>query len=104
MLNFFWIAALSLFAFQMFILYSLGKKIRIFIYSHRVLAAGLNLMMSFGILFFMGVGNMVGLANLTGSTLLAAYIIIVGAMSKKKAVIRWRRVIGIPMFPGIEIE
>ncbi len=103
MLSFFWISALSLFAFQMFILYSLGKKVRIFIYNHRVLAAGLNLAMSFGILAFMGVGNIVGLANLTGSTLLAAYIVIRGALSREKTVVRWKRIIGIPIFPRIEI-
>jgi len=95
---------MSLFAFQMFVLYSLGKTIRIFIYSHRVLAAGLNLAMSFGILAFMGVGNLVGMANLTGSTLLAVYIIIRGATSKKKAVIKWKRIIGIPVFPRIQVE
>lgn len=103
MLNFFWIAAISLFAFQMLVLHSLGKKTRIFIYSHRVVAACLNLVMSLLILGFMGVGNIVGLANLTGSTILATYIIIRGALSKEEAVIRWRRFAKIFSYPMIKI-
>lgn len=103
MLGLFGIATSSLFAFQMFVLHSLGKKTRIFIYSHKVPAAGINLAMSVGMVAIMGVGNIVGLANLTASTLLASWIVSRGTLGKKKAVIKWTKVIGVPVFPGIEI-
>lgn len=103
MLGLFGIATSSLFALQMFVLHSLGKKARIFIYSHKVPAAGVNLAMSVGMVAIMGVGNIVGLANLTASTLLASWIVSRGTLGKKKAVIKWTKVIGVPVFPGIEI-
>ena len=103
MFGLFGIATSSLFAFQMFVLHSLGKKTRMFIYSHKMPAAGINLAMSVGMVVIMGVGNVVGLANLTASTLLASYIVGRGTLGKKKAVIKWTKVAGVPMFPGIVI-
>ena len=103
MFSLFGIATTSLFAFQMFVLHSLGKKTRTFIYSHKAPAAGLNLAMSVGMVAIMGVGNVVGLANLSASTLLASWIVTRGTVGRKKAVVKWKKVLGIPVLPGIEI-
>lgn len=103
MIMFFWVGVLSLFAFQMILLYSLNRKVRIWILSHKIGAAIINLAMSFLIVLVVGVASIVGLANLFASTALAAYMIIVGRFMRKKARLSWKRFLGIPLWIEIEI-
>jgi len=103
MMMFFWTAVLSLFAFQMILLYSLNRKVRIWILSHKIGAAIINLAMSLLIVWFVGVASIVGLANLFASTALAAYMIIAGKLMRKKARLSWGRFLGIPLWLEIEI-
>ena len=103
MLLFFWIAALSLFVFQLFLLYSIDRRVRIWILSHKTAAAITNMLMSLVIMAMVGVGSIVGMANLFASTALAAYMIIAGRLMRQKARLSWRRFLGIPLLPGIEV-
>ena len=103
MMIFFWTAVLSLFAFQMILLYSLNRKVRIWILSHKIGAAIANLAMSILIVLVVGVASIVDLANLFASTTLAAYMIIVGRFMRKRARLSWRRFYGIPLWLEIEI-
>lgn len=103
MMMFFWAAAISLFVFQMILLYSLNRKVRIWILSHKIGAAIANLAMSFLIVLVVGVASIVGLANLFASTALAAYMIIAGRFMRKKARLSLRKFLGIPLWLEIEI-
>ena len=103
MIIFFWTAALSLFVFQPFLLYNIDKRLRIWILSHKTAAAITNILMSLTIMAVVGVASIVGMANLFASTALAAYMIIAGRFMREKARFSWRRFLGIPLLPGIEI-
>jgi hypothetical protein len=103
MMMFFWTAAINLFVFQMILLYSLNRKVRIWILSHKIGAAVANLAMSVLIVLVVGVASIVGLANLFASTALAAHMIIAGRLMRKRARLSWRRFYEIPLWLEIKI-
>jgi len=83
------IGFVALLAFQLIVLYSIPRIVRVFIFSHRGVAAGTNIGMSFFIMIFVGVGNIVGICNLLASSALAAYILVLGNLSRSVVRVRW---------------
>ena len=89
MLSFLVIGSVALFVFQIIVFYSVPRVARVFIFSHRGLAAGTNIGLSFFIMMFVGVGNIVGICNLLASSVLASYILIAGSLSKSVVKVKW---------------
>jgi hypothetical protein len=103
LLTAFFIATLVMFVFEVFIVHSLTKPVRLWIFSHPGIAAVLEFGLSCLILLFTGVGSIVGLANIASSIPFDIYIFTARLWHKERAIICWRKIFWFIRRPTIVI-
>lgn len=95
-------SAISL-AFHFLLFWAVGKKGRIWLYSHEKTSAlfvvGTDVFMS----LFIGAGNIAGMANLVGGVILALWILIGGQFCTKVTKVIWKRALWIFPVPHLVI-
>jgi hypothetical protein len=103
LLTAFFMATLVMFVFEVFIVHSLTKPVRLWIFSHPGIAAVLEFGLSCLMLLFTGVGSIVGLANIASSIPFDIYLFTARLWHKERAITCWGKVFWFIRVPTIVV-